>query len=95
MLYKGKSKIEGNGLFSREDIKKGDYIGTFEVVEAKYVTKFSIWYKNKWHRAICVLKYANHSKKPNVEVSESLYMYALKDIKAGTEIVWDYGEGWN
>lgn len=94
MLYKAKSKISGNGLFTDEKILKDEYIGTFKTVEAKYITKFSIVLKGEWRRAICILRFANHSKNPNVRVTPGLKMYAIKDIKPGTEICWHYGGDW-
>jgi len=91
MLYKDKSKIHGNGLFSDVDFKKGDLIGTFEITDSIYNTKFSIEVDCVRYRAIGTVKYANHSSTPNAIV-EFPNMYAKKRIKAGTEITWSYGE---
>jgi SET domain-containing protein len=91
MLYKDKSDIEGNGLFSTVDIKKGEYIGSFGLEDAVYTTKFSIWVDDKQYKATGMVKYANHSSTPNAEVKFP-EMYALKNIKAGEEILWDYGD---
>ena len=90
MLYKGKSNIEGNGLFSDTEIQKGDFIGTFQVTESVYETKFSIWLDGVRYRALGILKYSNSSSRPNAYV-EFPNMYAKKRIRAGTEIVWNYG----
>ena len=89
MLYKGKSKIEGWGLFTDEKILKGEYIGTFKLAKAKYVTKFSIAKDGKWYRAICILKHSNHSTRPNAEVDEDLNMWALKTIKPAGDRDWE------
>ena len=94
MLYKKKSRISGNGLFTDSNLYKGTLIGTFKTVPAIYSTKFSILSKSGWRRAVCILKYSNHSSKPNAWVDDDLNMWALKRIKPGEEITWDYGTGW-
>lgn len=94
MLYKAKSKIEGMGLFTDSKIEKDEYIGTFKTTNAKYITKFSIHDGKRWRRAICILKYANHSINPNAYVDDNLNMYALKTINPKEEITWSYGEDW-
>lgn len=89
-LYKKKSSIEGNGLFTASEIKKDEYIGTFTVVPAIYETKFTIYHEGLKLRATCILKYSNHSENPNAWVDDDLNMWALKDIKAKEEITWEY-----
>ncbi|SMF62754.1 SET domain-containing protein [Pseudobacteriovorax antillogorgiicola] len=93
----GKSHIHGTGLFSREAIKKGELIGQFEGRATKENDIHVLWYEEKGNwRALSVtnvLKYANHSKKPNVEVL-GREMYAIRKIKKGEEITFDYGDEW-
>ena len=91
MLYKAKSKIEGLGLFSDTPISKGEIIGEFSIVSATYQTKFSIWIDEKMFRATGILKYSNHSSNPNVKV-DFPEMITLRNIKAGEELLWDYGK---
>lgn len=91
MLYKAKSSIEGLGLFTDVPISKGEIIGEFSIVPATYQTKFSIWIDDEMFRAKGILKYSNHSPNPNVKV-DFPEMITLRNIKAGEELVWDYGE---
>ncbi len=92
MLYKGNSKVAGQGLYSSEPIKKGEHLGRFETVLAVYLTKFTIWVEDTPYRALNILKYANHSRRPNVYVDSDLDMYALQDINPHKELLFDYGE---
>lgn len=89
-LYVAKSKIDGRGLFSSKIIPKCRIIGTFEVTKAKYDTIYTIYIDDKPYRAINILKYSNHSDKPNAKVDGDLNMWALQDIAPGEEITWDY-----
>ena len=91
MLYKGKSRIHGNGLFTMHPIQKGEVIGEFDLAPAIYETMFTIWIDDDPFRALGVLKYSNHSSKPNTEI-DFPEMIALRDIKSGEELTWDYGE---
>ena len=91
MLYKGKSRIHGNGLFTTDPIQKGEVIGEFDLAPAIYETMFTIWIDCVPNRALGVLKYSNHSSKPNTEI-DFPEMIALRDIKSGEELTWDYGE---
>lgn len=90
-LIKKKSKIEGNGLFTTVPIYKGELVGEFSIVPATYNTKFSIWVDDEHYRATNILKYSNHSEDPNCEV-DFPEMTALRDIEAGEEITWHYGD---
>ena len=40
----------------------------------------------------CDFKYINHSRTPNVAYYDDLTVVALKAIKAGEELLHDYGE---
>lgn len=103
---KVKRGIDGFGLFADEDIKKGDliieYIGNILLGEQAKNPKENMYLfevnRNKtidgsprWNTA----RYINHSCDGNAE-SEirkgRVFMRATKNIKAGEEIVYDYGE---
>lgn len=102
---KAKKSYAGLGLFAMEDIKSGEiileYIGNIllgddvDSIENKYLFQVS---KNKtidgsprWN----IGRYINHSCDGNAE-SEikkgKVFIKAIKDIKSGEEIVYDYGE---
>lgn len=95
----------GLGLFAESDIPKGsciiEYVGRTiskeesETSRSKYLFEISksktIDGKPKWNKA----GYINHSCRPNAE-SEihkgRVFILATKNIKAGEEIVYDYGK---
>lgn len=89
-LYKSKSKIHGYGLFSSTSIRKGDVIGIFEHAPAIYHTRYTLWLDETPYRITNILKYSNHSNKPNAYV-DFPYLIASKNINKNTEITWDYG----
>ena len=103
---KAKRGIAGLGLFALEDIKKGEkiieYIGNIlnkeqadNVTPSMYLFEVN---RNKtidgsvrWNTA----RYCNHSCVGNAEseiIKGRVYMKAIKNIKSGEEITYDYGE---
>lgn len=103
---KVKRGLAGLGLFAGEDIKKGEiiieYIGNILNKEEadKRVTSQYLFEVNRnktidgtprWNTA----RYANHSCVPNAESDIKkgrVFVIAIKNIKDGEEIVYDYGE---
>lgn len=92
-----KSAIHGTGLFCSKKIKSGELIGSFEGEPTEENDTHVLWYEEEdtWIglRVTNVLKYANHSKDPNVEVL-GRDMFAIKPIEKGEEITFDYGSEW-
>ncbi|MFZ3301116.1 MAG: SET domain-containing protein-lysine N-methyltransferase, partial [Microgenomates group bacterium] len=100
------SKVaKGLGVFAKKDIKKGELIEKAPLLlmpmkEFEYIKKTKLYYyffeyTNK-HFAIA-LGYGslyNHSYNPNARYyynySKQLEIYAIKDIKNGEEIVFNY-----
>lgn len=103
---KVKRGLNGLGLFADENIKKGEliieYIGqiltdaeTDKIPNSRYIFSVS---KNhnidgtpRWNLA----RYCNHSCQPNAESEvkkKRVFVQAIKNIKAGEEITYDYGE---
>ncbi len=97
--------IAGLGLFAEEAIPKGsciiEYVGKpvskeeEETSKSKYlfaITKSrTIDGKPKWNKA----GYINHACKPNAESEINkgrVFILAIKNIKPGEEITYDYGE---
>jgi len=103
-LRVGKSGT-GKGLFVVKPIPKGsciiEYVGVLvpeknlETINSKYLFEIG---KNKtingnvpYNKA----RYINHSCKPNCEADGprgQVFISALKNLKAGEELVYDYGE---
>lgn len=105
-IVKVKRGLAGLGLFAGEDIKKGEmiveYIGNIlnkeeadKKVSSQYLFEIT---RNKtidgtprWNTA----RYANHSCDGNAESDVKkgrVFMSAIKNIKEGEEITYDYGE---
>jgi SET domain-containing protein len=103
---KVKRGLSGLGLFAGEDIKKGEliieYIGEIltkeeadKVTNCQYLFEVSrnhtINGSPRWN----IARYANHSCDGNAESDvkkKRVFVKAIKNIKEGEEIVYDYGE---
>jgi SET domain-containing protein len=91
------SGIHGKGLFAKTAIKKGTVIGRLEGKVVKKDGPHVLW-MNDGQQLFQVqneLKYINHNKQPNVAYYDDYTVVALKSIKAGSELVHDYGDDWD
>ncbi len=82
VYYKDKSSIHGMGIFAKQNLKPGDFIGLF-TFNKKYRTPLSRW--------------ANHAKTNNAllcnaddENFEDIIVIACKDIAKDSEILLNY-----
>ena len=94
----------GKGLFAREDIKKGQVIARFdgEVFEAEkcsllpnepplLIRDHAIQFEeNKWKDSKGFARFTNHSCNPNCGIKNYFEIMAMKNIKKGEEITFDY-----
>lgn len=96
----------GFGLFATDSFKKGEkiieYVGlrlTAKQADEVKVNRYHFELNNRytldgrprWNTA----RYANHSCKPNAEaniIKGKIYIVAIKNIKPGDEITYDYGK---
>lgn len=97
MVYVAASPIHGRGLFAREPIGAGVYVGTYEGPAAKRNGKYVLWvyeHDGRVHgrRGLNLLRYLNHSNRPNAEF-EGFDLYTLRTIRIDEEITFDYGCG--
>lgn len=79
----GKSKIQGKGVFSKQDLKPGDYIGKAHTINKLY-TDYDFTDLGKNH---------NHSDNPNVQnvlIGNERHFVATKPIKKGEELTTNY-----
>ena len=95
-----RSRIEGQGVFALRSFKKGDKVysfprgkiigikeaGELPKTEKRYLDKIA---KDKFEIIEPPGRYVNHSCSPNV-YEKKRAAYALKSIKKGEEITFDY-----
>lgn len=99
---KKKSKIQGKGIFAKEDIKKGEivFIKAGHIVDWEEAKKFADYYLQIYDNFFLSPKteeevnntaiFINHSCDPNVGPDGQITFVALRDIKAGEELCYDY-----
>ncbi|HVT74804.1 MAG TPA: SET domain-containing protein [Candidatus Paceibacterota bacterium] len=99
-IYVAQSSIEGKGVFAKRDFKKGDTVFLFKGRIYKRVNKDqhdtyanpnSIGFgKNLWIDPIGKFPFINHSCNPNMGIRGRVTFVALRDIKKGDELTFDY-----
>jgi SET domain-containing protein len=101
-----KRSRSGLGLYAAAPFKKGDFVIEYtgrrltpEEVEKSTSDKYFFQVDKHWTidgaRRENLARYANHSCRPNCEVriyAKRVRIWAVKNIKAGDEITYDYGE---
>ena len=92
-----KSKIHGNGLFARKNIKAGEIIGEVKGKPTKKNGPYVLWMNDdtQGFEVSCILKYINHHQQANACYYDDLTVVALKDIRKGEEITHNYGQEWS
>lgn len=95
-----KSRIEGRGIISTQDIKKNGFVGYIQgpikhkvnsgEKDSKAHPDWVGFKKNYWIDPQPPFKYINHSCEPNCGLSGTKTFRALKNIKAGEELTFDY-----
>lgn len=93
------SPIHGRGLFARVDIPADGFIGTYEGPATLDDGMHVLWLWNedteRWEGVDGrnEMRFLNHARPANAEWYDT-DLYALRDIEAGEEITFDYGEDW-
>ena len=95
LVYFADSPIHGRGAFAKVDLKRGQYIGTYAGPVAKRNGRYVLWLTDEGGgevgiRGLNVLRYLNHSKRPNA-CFDGPDLYAKLRIQADQEITFDYG----
>ena len=103
LCFVSDSGIHGRGLFARDDIANGTWIGHYDGPKTLDNGMHVLWVEadpdvdkdtaDGWigFNGSNELRFLNHSKQPNGEM-DGLDLYARRDIRAGEEITIDYGE---
>jgi hypothetical protein len=95
----GSSRVAGTGVFAVEEIAPGEVIATFD--GAFYDQDCPDWDSDLTHHAIqCaptrfrdsngIARFVNHSCEPNCGIHGLFDIVAMKPIRSGEEITWDY-----
>lgn len=95
-----KSKIQGYGIFTTRNYKKGNFVIklTGKKIKRKYSEEedrdyCANWFgigKDLWVDPDFPLSKINHSCEPNLGIKGKIMFYALHDIKKGEELTFDY-----
>jgi len=91
----------GKGLFATKDIKSGTILCRVSGNEKRLTLYQTTLLKDEESHALQIdfdkyllceppFLYSNHSCNPNCAVNDRLEMFAIKKIKAGEELLWDY-----
>jgi len=100
-IYIGKSKTHGKGLLALRDIKKGKLIFIIKGKKVNFLINNEKqakiaglnWIglgKNTWINPINFGLYFNHSCNPNSAIKGKVSVIAVRNIKEGEEITFDY-----
>ena len=87
------------GVFAKEKIKKGEVIAAFD--GRVYSSRSSLWNEDlynhciqfeekKWKDSKGIARLLNHSCEPNCGIKNFFEITAMRDIKSGEEVTWDY-----
>ncbi|PLX62461.1 SET domain-containing protein [Sedimenticola selenatireducens] len=100
LIYVAPSKIHGKGVFARQELSKGEYIGTYHGPVARRNGTYVLWVyeQDDDENAIgCsgknLLRYLNHKIPGNAEF-DGFDLYARVTIRPDEEITFDYGAEW-
>ena len=90
----------GMGLYAKEPIKKNEVIARFDGKKYRLQSRWNndladhcievgrnIWRDTKKEG---IARYANHSCNPNCGIRNLIEIVAMRDIKSGEELTWDY-----
>ncbi|MCI0564258.1 MAG: SET domain-containing protein-lysine N-methyltransferase, partial [Nitrososphaera sp.] len=85
-----KSKIDGNGVFTRKPFGRNDRLGFFEGNYTDTTTKYSVSFSGKQIQPTGILKFINHSCAPNAHFTDDRWLMATEAIQEGAKITVDY-----
>ena len=93
-----RSPIHGKGCFATRAISAEEYIGEYTGRPTAAAGTYVLWVEGddgEFHGidGDGVLRWLNHSADPNVEF-DGPQLFALRDIEAGEELTFHYGEEW-
>lgn len=93
------TKTIGKGVFAEKNISKGEIIAVFDgpIIDDNFEPWTDDLYyhaiqidKTKWRDSIGIARYVNHSCDPNCGIKRRNRIVAMRDIKKGEQLTWDY-----
>ena len=97
LVYVETSAIHGKGLFAKQAIKAGTWIGRYQGNQTTRDGTHVLWVEDEpggdWtgFDGINELRFLNHARPANAEM-DGLDLYSSVDIAAAAEVTIDYGE---
>lgn len=92
------SAIHGQGVFATRVLARDSWIGCYEGARTEENGTYVLWVEFEDGETVGIdgdnaLRYLNHAHRPNAEFRGD-QLFALREIAAGEEITFDYGEDW-
>jgi SET domain-containing protein len=98
--YIGKSEIQGHGVFAAKDLRRGEIVFILKGKE-RHIIQQTVKQANENQNMVGVGKdmwidpqtpasHINHSCRPNVGIRGRLLFVAMKNIRKGEELCFDY-----
>ena len=92
------SPIHGLGVFAARAIRRDSLIGEYRGPSTDQDGVYVLWVDYDDGERVGIdgtnaLRHLNHARQPNAHF-QGAELYALRDIAAGEEITFDYGEAW-
>lgn len=89
----------GKGVFAKEQIKKGEVVAEFDgpIYDFDYpdwnediINHVIQFEERRWRDSKGLARNINHSCEPNCGVKDKFKIVAMRNIKEGEEVTWDY-----
>ena len=91
------SPIHGHGVFARETIHPGEFIGQYLGRRTDRDTMHTLWvdfgHEKRGYEGAGRLRFLNHASTPNAEFDDR-NLHALRTIEKDEEVTISYGEEW-
>lgn len=98
LIYIAPSTIHGTGVFARQELSKGEYIGTYHGPVVRRNGTYVLWVYELDDEEHAIgrsgknfLRFLNHEIPGNAEF-DGFDLYARVKIRIGEEITFNYGE---
>lgn len=92
------SSVHGKGVFARQRLREGQWIGRFEGDRTTANGTYVLWLIDEDGREMGIrgrnaLRFLNHGNPANAEF-EDAGLYAIRNVQPGAEVLIDYSPEW-